>query len=153
MDHLIPAAIADQGFDLTALVPGDALGGLAAYSAEDAARIARVRQELLAAFPDWPRDASLLVIGTFTPTGGEPQAFRVFFEAEIEIEMELNPPVVIDATSTNPSFTVRIDPALMFRNSNGTVRNLAVLDFDATGQVPEFEVEIENGITEVEFDD
>jgi hypothetical protein len=33
------------------------------------------------------------------------------------------------------------------------VRNLALLDFGATGSVIEFEVEIENGISEIEYDD
>ncbi|HEU0055282.1 MAG TPA: hypothetical protein VFQ39_18975, partial [Longimicrobium sp.] len=43
------------------------------------ALLATIRQQ----FADWPRDASMLVTGTFTPTGGQPRQFRVFFEAEI----------------------------------------------------------------------
>jgi hypothetical protein len=122
---------------------------------EDPARAARtvaLRNEIRAQFPEWPSDASMLVVGSFTPTGGVETQFRVYIEAEIEVEMALVPPVVIDASASNPSFTVRLDPALMFRNGT-TVRNLALLDFAATGSVVEFEIEIENGITEVEYDD
>lgn len=118
-----------------------------------AQQIAALRTQIRAQFPDWPADASMLVIGSFTPTGGEPVPFRVYFEAEIEIEMDLVPPVVIDGSGGAASFTVRIDPGLLFRTSNGTVRNIAELDYTRTGQVVEFEVELENGISEIEFDD
>lgn len=118
-----------------------------------AQQIAALRSQILAQFPDWPRDASMLVVGSFTPTGGAAIPFRVYFEAEIEIEMDLIPPVVIDGTGSSPAFTVRIDPDMLFRNGDGTVRNLAPLDFTLTGQVIEFEVEIENGVSEIEFDD
>lgn len=116
-------------------------------------QIAALRSQILAQFPDWPQDASMLVVGSFTPTGGDAIPFRVYFEAEIEIEMDLNPPVVIDGTGDSSAFTVRIDPNMLFRNGDGSVRNLAPLDFTTTGQVIEFEVEIENGISEIEFDD
>lgn len=118
-----------------------------------AQQIAQVRNEILAEFPDWPREASMLVVGTFTPTNGDPVPFRVFFEAEVEIEMDLVPPVTITDDGAGAVFTINIDPALWFRNPDGTVRNLALLDYDETGQVVEFEVEIENGFAEIEFDD
>lgn len=119
----------------------------------DAQQIAALRAQIRAQFADWPDDASMLVIGTFTPTGGEAIPFRAYFEAEIEIEMDLVPPVVIDGSGDEPSFTVRFDLNTLFRNGDGSVRNLANVDFDQTGQVIEFEVEIEDGITEIEFDD
>ena len=115
--------------------------------------IIALRAAVRSRFPDWPRDASVLVVGSFTPTGGTSVPFRVFFDAEIEIEMHLDPPVVIEAGATNPTFTVRIDPGVLFRNGDGTVRNLALYDFALTGSVIEFEVEIENGISEIEYDD
>lgn len=117
-----------------------------------AQQIAALRSQILAQFSDWPRDASMLVVGSFTPNGGDATPFRVYFEAEIEIERDLVPPVVIDGTGSH-AFTVRIDPDMLFRNGDGTVRNLAPLDFTLTGQAIEFEVEIENGISEIEFDD
>lgn len=103
-------------------------------------------------FPDWPKDASLLVTGTFTPDGGSPVPFRVYFEAEVEIELELSPPVVV-AAGEAPTFTVELDPQIWFRDGTGGVRNLALLDFDETGQVAELEVEVEDGFTGVEFGD
>lgn len=56
-----------------------------------------VRARVTAAVPDWPDDASVMVVGTFTPAGSEPVDFRVFIEAEIEIEMHLSPPLVVDS--------------------------------------------------------
>ena len=102
--------------------------------------------------PEWPRDASLLVTGTFTPSGGSPVPFRVFFEAEVEVELRLSPPVSI-TEGADATFTVELDPALWFTDGTGRVRNLALLDFGATGRVAELEVEIEDGFTRVEFDD
>ena len=103
-------------------------------------------------FADWPRDASMLVTGTFTPTGGQPIPFRVYFEAEVEIEMALNPPVTV-TEGTAGTFTVTLAPELWFRSGGGTVMNLAALDYAATGKVVEFKFEMEDGFTEVEFDD
>lgn len=95
----------------------------------------------------------MLAIGTFTPTGGAPVPFRVYFEAEVEIEMDLVPPVTVTDDGSGATFTVHIDPALWFKRADGTVMNLAALDYDATGSVVEFEFEMENGFTEIEFDD
>jgi hypothetical protein len=118
-----------------------------------AQQIEDLMAEILAEFPDWPRQASMLAVGTFTPTDGEPVAFRVYFEAEVEIELDLSPPVTVTDDGSGASFTINIDPALWFTGGDGTVMNLAELDFDRTGAVVEFEVEIENGFSEVEFED
>lgn len=118
-----------------------------------AQQIEELMNEILAQFPDWPREASMLVTGTFTANGGEPVAFRVYFEAEVEIELELSPPVTITDDGTGATFTVTIDPALWFRQADGTVMNLAQHDFDTTGAVVPFEVEIENGFSQIAFDD
>lgn len=118
-----------------------------------AQQIEELMNAILAAFPDWPREASMLVTGTFTPTGGAAQAFRVYFEAEVEIELELSPPVTVTDDGSGATFTVNIDPAFWFSRPDGTVMDLAALDFDETGAVVEFEAEIEDGFTEIEFDD
>jgi hypothetical protein len=107
-------------------------------NAAERARIEQLWQQIRGQFPDWPRDASLLVVGTFTPTGGAPQTFRAFIEAEIEIETELTPRLVVGQGESR-SVDVLLDPAVIFR-SGGTVLNLA----QASGR-DELEIRIENG--------
>jgi hypothetical protein len=120
----------------------------------EAALIAAVRQEVEGEFPDWPRKASALVVGSFTPTGGSPVDFRVYLEAEVEIEMELIPNLVVDeAGSRSRDLTVAVSPALWFSRPDGTVMELNDYDYDDTGTLLEFEVEMEDGFTEIEFDD
>jgi hypothetical protein len=107
-------------------------------NAAERARIDQLRAQIVAQFPDWPRDASLLVVGSFTPTGGAPQSFRVFIEAEIEIETELNPSLVVGEGESR-SVDVLLDAATIFR-SGANVLNLA----QASGR-NELEIKIENG--------
>ena len=104
----------------------------------EAARIAQLRQQILAQFPDWPRDASMLVAGSFTPAGGQARPFRVFIEAEIEIELALSPPLVV-AQGESRSVDVTLDPASLFRNGAN------VLDLSSAGSRLELEVEIRGG--------
>ncbi|MDX1577844.1 MAG: hypothetical protein R3266_05140 [Gemmatimonadota bacterium] len=115
-----------------------------ATAAELQALFASIREQ----FPDWPRDASMLVIGSFTPTGGTAVPFRVFFEAEVEIELEFQPPLNLTEGATATA-TVVVDPALWFRLGDGTVQDLSQF----TGQLVEFEAEIENGFFELEWDE
>ncbi len=96
-----------------------------------------------AGFTDWPSDASMLVTGRFTPDGGTAQEFRVFFEAEIEIELDFDAPRMI-----SDNFDVVIDPRAWFLN-NDTALDLSQFN----GQVVEFEFEMENGFTDIDFDD
>lgn len=107
-------------------------------NAAERARIEQLRTQILAQFPDWPRDASLLVVGTFTPTGGTPQSFRAFIEAEIEIETELSPHLVVGEGESR-SVDVLLDPVTIFRSGNN-VLNLA----QPSGR-NELEIRIENG--------
>jgi hypothetical protein len=107
-------------------------------NADERARIDQLRAQILAQFPDWPRDASLLVVGAFTPTGGAPQSFRAFIEAEIEIETELSPRLVVGEGESR-SVDVLLDPAVIFR-SGANVLNLA----QSSGRY-ELEIRIENG--------
>lgn len=119
----------------------------------DASLIAEIRAQVLAEFPDWPRAASALVVGSFQPTDGDPIAFRVFVEAEVEIEMDLVPNLVVDdAGTTSRELTVDVSPGDWFTNPDGTVLDLSAYDFDTTGQLLEFEVEMEHGFTEIEFE-
>lgn len=118
--------------------------------ASDAARIAAVLAEVRATHPDWPAGASMMIAGTFTPTGGAPQAFRVYFDAEVEVERDLIPSLVVDEAFTG--LTIDVRPDLWFRNGDGTVRNLALSDYGTTASLVEFEVEFEDGC-EIELDD
>lgn len=115
---------------------------------ENAAEVQALFDQIRALFPDWPEKASMLVTGSFTPTGGAARTFRVFFEAEIEIEIELEPPLDL-RDGSDASVTVVVDPALWFARPDGTVLDLSQFQ----GQLVEFEAEFENGFTEIEFDD
>lgn len=118
--------------------------------ASDAARMAAVLAQVRTRFADWPAGASMRIAGTFTPTGGAPQDFVAYFDAEVEVERLLNPPLVVDDAFTG--LTVDLRPDLWFRNTDGTVRNLALSHFPTTSTLVELEVEIEGGI-EIEIDD
>ncbi|HKJ93047.1 MAG TPA: hypothetical protein VJ957_07755 [Longimicrobiales bacterium] len=115
-----------------------------------AQQIQTVMQQVLAQFPDWPQSASMLVIGTFTPTGGQAVPFHAYFAAEVEVEMPLNPPVTVDANSGATQLTVKIQPDTWFSKQDGTIMDLSQYDFATTGQVVEFEVEMEHGFAEVD---
>ncbi|HEX6134944.1 MAG TPA: hypothetical protein VFZ24_13340 [Longimicrobiales bacterium] len=115
-----------------------------------AAEIAQLLSDVRAQFPEWPREASMQVTGTFTPTGGAAQPFTAYFEAEVDIRMDLVPPVTLVDDGTGAKFTVVLDPALWFSHGDGTVRDLSQLDFGRTGVAEEFEVEIHNGFAELE---
>lgn len=102
----------------------------------EAQRIAQLRQQIVAQIPDWPRDASMLVVGSFTPTGGAARPFRVFIEAEIEIELALSPPLTVGEGQTG-SLDVTLDPAAIFRSGAN------VLDLSSAGS--RLELEMRNG--------
>lgn len=114
------------------------------------AAIRTLAQAVRAAFPSWPKDASMVVVGTFAPTGGQPVPFTTFFEAEIKVEKEFNPALVID--DTNRAVTVEVDPSAWFLSA-GKVIDLSAFDFARTGKVVEFEAKMKNGFTKIEFDD
>ena len=75
--------------------------------------------EFFAANPTFPRGKSVRVEGTFN---GQPFVFTSSVEAEVELEFE--PPLVVDA-GTN--VTINVDVASWFR-SNGTLINPSGLD-------------------------
>lgn len=101
-------------------------------------RIEALRQQILAQFSDWPRDASMLVVGSFTPTGGAARPFRAFIEAEIEIELDLSPPLTVGEGAAG-TLDVTLDPVIIFKNGGN------VLDLSTAGARTEIEIELENG--------
>ena len=64
----------------------------------------------LAANPSWPQTASLHVVGTFDAGDGSgAQPFDIYLSGEAELELEFNPPVVVDASGAF-NVTIAIDP-------------------------------------------
>ncbi|HSM35045.1 MAG TPA: hypothetical protein VK837_01495 [Longimicrobiales bacterium] len=117
--------------------------------AAEAARIEAVLAEIRTEFPEWPRKASMLAVGEFEPADGSTgRPFRVFFEAEIEVERSLEPPMVVGGDDAQRTISVELVPALWFTLSDGSVMDLSAFD----GSLLEFEVEMERGFTSVEFD-
>lgn len=118
-----------------------------------AAAIAVLRAEILSIVPDWPQKASTLVTGSFTPVGGSPVDFRVFLDAEIEVELDLVPLLVVAEDGTvSREITVDVAPEVWFRRPDGSLLPLHQLDHGQTGDLLELEVEMEDGFTEIELD-
>lgn len=104
-------------------------------------------------FADWPNKASMVIVGTFTPSDGDPQSFMAFAEAEIEIELEFDPPLEVAEDNMQQVVSVQINPTRWFEQSDGTVLNLTDYDWDQDQQLLEFEAEFENGVEEIEVDE
>lgn len=115
-----------------------------------AAEIAALRAQILGEFPDWPRKATALVVGTFESDAGS-VAFRVYLEAEIEVERDLMPHLIVGDGDVVADLTVDVRPDIWFSRSDGSVLPLHLYDYDATGELLEFELEMEDGFTEIEI--
>lgn len=80
------------------------------------------RARFQAAHPDWPRKATVRVRGTYDAgDGAGPQPFDAFVEVDAEIERQLAPPLVVDATTAPGvvNVTLSVDIAAWFRASGG----------------------------------
>jgi hypothetical protein len=119
---------------------------------ELAAAIAVLRSEILNVFPDWPDEASVRVAGTFTEVGSDPEPFVVYLDAEVEVERELVPPLVVGEDGSSAGVEVVLMPELWFIRGDGTVVDLRQYDFETWGRLLELEVEVGEGI-DVEIDD
>jgi hypothetical protein len=123
-------------------------------SAAKRAAMDAVLAEIRTTYPDFPADASMIVEGSFTPTGGDPVAFRTYLEAEIEIELPLVPPLEVAEGADPVIVPVTINPSVWFALPDGSVFDLSAFDYASTGDVPEIEVEIEGAFEiEIELDD
>lgn len=145
----VPAGAYDElEFEVENVEPDD--DDDAAERAAIEALLADIRQEL----PSWPAEASLVVQGTFQPAdGGAARPFTAYFEAEVEVELDLVPALRIDDAGASRALTVDVRPGAWFARADGSVVDLSRFDFAATGEVAELEVEIENGFADVEVDD
>ncbi len=101
-----------------------------------AALLVRVRSQ----FPNWPDKASMLVTGTWTPTGGAAVSFETYFDADIEVEMDLDPVLTVAGGMASRELTILLNPAAWFM-SGGTLVNLKALE----GQLVDFDLEIDDG--------
>lgn len=108
------------------------------------ALIAEVREM----FDDWPDQASMLVVGRFVDADGAERDFRVFFEAEIEVELDFVDPLIVEEGG-DETIMVVIDPRHWFLGSDQTVLDLSQFN----GQLVEFEAEFEDGVIDIEFHD
>ncbi len=105
------------------------------------AALEAILADVQAAYPGFPAGASMVVSGQYVPDTGDPLPFTVYFDAEIEIEMALNPHLVVPGDDV---LTVQVDPGLWFTG----------FDFMAANeQTVEFELEMEDGFVEVEVGD
>ena len=110
-------------------------------------------EEILEDFPNWPEDASMMLVGTFTPTGGTVRPFTVFADADIKVMLGLNPPLVISDDEANRDLTIQINPALWFRNVTGAVMDLSAYDYTGDDDdLLEFKLKIKDGFTQLKYD-
>lgn len=123
---------------------------------DDEEDLQQLRNDIDAAgFSNWPDNASMVVQGTFTPENDTARSFTTYFQAEIEVELEMEDrPFVIGGDDPARQLTVNLAPNRWFTNSDGTIQDLSQDDFEETGQSVEFEVEyeFEDGVSEIEFD-
>jgi hypothetical protein len=105
-------------------------------SAAQQALLAQIRAQIA----DWPAKASMLVTGTFTPTGGAPRTFRAFLRAEVRLTLPINPPLTVAEGSNTAQVAVLLDPASFFRTGT-TVVDLSQF----TGGVVDFRDGAEHG--------
>ena len=98
-------------------------------------------------FPTWPEEASMLVTGTWNPTNGPAVSFETYFDADIEVEMDLVPVLTVADGVASRDLTILLRPDLWFLRADGTVWNLK----DLEGQLVDFDLEIEDGF-ELEID-
>lgn len=101
-----------------------------------AALLVEVRKE----FSAWPDKASMVVTGTWTPSGGMEVDFETYFDADIEVELDLDPVLTVTGGMASRELTILLNPAAWFL-SGGTVLNLKALE----GQLVDFDLEIEDG--------
>ncbi|HEX4936056.1 MAG TPA: hypothetical protein VFV33_22905 [Gemmatimonadaceae bacterium] len=94
--------------------------------------------DLRKTYPNYPRKASMVAHGTFTPTGGTARPFTVYFQAEIEIKKAFATPFRVPEDA---KVVIALDAASWFRDGANVV-NLAAQD----GKTLRFELELESAI-------
>ena len=103
-----------------------------------AAGVEKLIVDLRKTYPNYPRRASMVAHGTFTPTGGAATPFTVYFQAEIRIRKSFLTPFKVPEDS---KVVIDLDAASWFKSGSNVV-NLATQD----GKTLRFELELESGI-------
>ena len=97
-------------------------------------------------FASWPGQASMVVTGTWTPKDangvlGTAVSFETYFDADIEVEMDLLPVLTVAEGAASRQLTILLNPAAWFLRADGTVWDLKGLE----GQLIDFDLEIDDG--------
>ncbi len=106
-----------------------------------------------AVYSDWPTSASMVITGSFVSSQGDTTQFKTYAEAEIEIELEFNPPLEITENSVSKLIKLNINPVDWFLRADNTVIDLSQYDYETTQELLEFELEIENSFKSLEVED
>ncbi len=121
---------------------------------ENEEEVRQLREDIEnAGFANWPDEASLVVDGSFTPSGGTTRSFTTFLDAEIEVEIEMeNRPFEVGGDDPARQLTVNLSPSTWFV-SNGNPVDLSADSYQNPddGELVEFEIEFEED-SEIEFD-
>lgn len=97
-------------------------------------------------FPDWPSEASVAVVGSFTPTGGgATRPFTIYIGADIEVELELDPLFDLVDSTIEKALTIGVDPTRWLPILQGNVPDLSPFDYGLTGAVIPIELSISDG--------
>lgn len=122
---------------------------------DDDAEYGALAEAVRAEFPAWPDGASAVFVGSFVPAdGGAARPFTAFVDAEVEVEMEFEPPVEV-GEDAGGAFTVEIDPAAWFASASGDVLDLSAYDAGSGRDLLELEAKLKDGFRslKVETDD
>lgn len=106
--------------------------------ASETGKVEQLIVDLRKTYPNYPRRASMVAHGTFTPTGGAAKPFTVYFQAEIRIRKSFSTPFRVPEDS---KVVIDLDAASWFKEGSNVV-NLATQD----GKTLRFELELESGI-------
>lgn len=121
---------------------------------EDEEELEQLRADIEeAGFSDWPNEGSLVVVGTFAPSGGDAQSFTTYLDAEIEVEIEMDDrPFEVGGDDPSRQLTVNLSPSNWFVSDGNPVDLSADKYQNPEEELVEFEIEFEEE-SEVEFDD
>ena len=92
-------------------------------------------------FASWPDKASMVVTGTWDPKNGPAVSFETYFDADIEVELDLLPMLTVADGVASRDLTILLYPAAWFVRADGTVWDLKGLE----GQLVDFDLEIDDG--------